>query len=111
MRQNREKVAKIPYLHNVKSDFEKNTHNAYLYANSSYSWISAILKQFFFVNFSYNKTKENAINAPKRNNFETMKAKMMKIYTTHPFIPRYHTKKFETLCMKNILFLFFPFEK
>ena len=112
MRQNREKVAKIAYLHEFKSDFDKNTHDAFLYADSSYSWISEILKQIFFCYFfSYNKTKDNSIKSPKPNNFETMKVKVMKIYTTYPFIPSYHKKKFEALCMKNILFLFFPFEK
>ena len=33
MRQNREKVAKTPYLRKFKSDFDKITHDAYIYAN------------------------------------------------------------------------------
>ena len=100
MRQSREKVSKILYLYKYTSDFDKKTHDAYLYANSSYSLNSTILKQFF----SYNKTKDNAIKSPKPNNCETIKGKVMKTDTTHPFIPSYYTRKFETLCLKNIFF-------
>ena len=57
------KTVKIQYLLKCTSESNKNSHNASLYAYSSYSWVSATLKKIFFMCFfSYYKTKDNAIN-------------------------------------------------
>ena len=38
-----------------------------------------------------------------------MNTKMIKVKKTHLFLISYHTSKFETICLKNILFIYFFF--
>ena len=54
---------------------------------------------------------DNAIKNSKPNSFANMKTNVMKIYIAHLFVLSYHTIKFERVCLKKFLFLFFPFEK
>ena len=100
------KPIKVQYIRKHTLELNKNPQNASVYVYSSNSWVTATLKNVFFMwFFPINKVQCNKIS--KTNNFVNIKTKVIKMYNAYLFMLEYHTIKFERVWLRNILFIFF----